>query len=145
MIIFYDKEYNFFELFNENNGFLLRSNKLNNGIETNEPPFLRSFPELLDIGIMGSCHCATDKICKDCGIDCYQNEKKKKKDNMRIDDYNTIMTQARHGTFQIALGGAGDPNKHEKFEEILYLTREAHIVPNMTTSGFLITDRKSVV
>jgi MoaA/NifB/PqqE/SkfB family radical SAM enzyme len=142
MVTFYDKKYNFFELFNEKNGFLLRSNKLNNGIETNEPPFLRSFPELLDIGIMGSCHCATEGICKNCGIDCYQNAINRKKTNMSIDDYNTIIAQARGATFQVALGGAGDPNKHEHFEEILYITRKAHIVPNMTTSGFLITDNE---
>ena len=142
MITYYDKKYDFFELFNEENGFLLRSNKLINGIESNEPPFLRSFPELIDIGIMGSCHCAIEKICKNYEIDCYQNAINRRKANMSINDYNTIITQAKGATFQIALGGAGDPNKHEDFEEILFITREAHIVPNMTTSGFLITENE---
>jgi len=142
MITFFDKKNNFFELFNEKNGFLLRSNKLNNGIETSELPFLRSFPELLDIGIMGSCHCQAEKLCKNCGIDCYQNAINKKKRNMNVDDYKTIIAQAKGATFQVALGGAGDPNKHENFEEILYITKMAHIIPNLTTSGFLITENE---
>jgi MoaA/NifB/PqqE/SkfB family radical SAM enzyme len=139
MITFYDRKYNFFELFNDKNGFLLRSNILENNIETDKLPFLRSFPELLDIGIMGHCHYATEGICKNCGIDCYQNAIDRKNPNMSLSDFDNIITQARGATFQIALGGAGDPNKHENFEEILCITRAAHIVPNMTTSGFSIT------
>lgn len=44
--------------------------------------------------------------------------------------------------FQIALGGAGDPNKHPQIEDILKSCRAYRIIPNMTTSGFLITDNE---
>ena len=51
-----------------------------------------------------------------------------------------IVKQAAGKTFQIALGGAGDPNKHPQIEDILKSCRAYRIIPNMTTSGFLITD-----
>lgn len=38
-------------------------------------------------------------------------------------------------------GGCGDPDQHEDFEEILYLCKEAGIVPNFTTSGLGMTER----
>jgi len=140
MKTYYDKKYNFYEYFNEKNGFLIRSNIIKNNIESNELPCFRSFPELLDIGIMGHCHCASKDICKSCGIDCYQKAKKKDNNpNMSINDYSFIISQTQGATFQIALGGAGDPNKHENFEEILNITKESNIVPNITTSGFAIT------
>ena len=47
--------------------------------------------------------------------------------------------QCRGRTFQIALGGCGDPDQHEHFPEILRLCREAGIVSNFTTSGFGMT------
>ena len=52
------------------------------------------------------------------------------------------MKQATGKTFQIALGGAGDPNKHPQFEEILKSCRAYKIVPNITTSGFLMKDNE---
>lgn len=61
---------------------------------------------------------------------------------MSLDDYYSIIAQCRGRTFQIALGGAGDPNKHEFFADILRVTRENKIVPNYTTSGYDLTDRK---
>jgi MoaA/NifB/PqqE/SkfB family radical SAM enzyme len=142
MLTFYDKKYNFFEFFNEENGFLLRSNIFNNDMETDKVPFLRSFPELLDIGIMGHCHCASEGICKNCGIDCYQDAEDIKKANMNLHDYKNIISQSEGAVFQVSLGGIGDPNKHENFEEILNITKVAHIVPNMTTSGFSITENE---
>ena len=61
---------------------------------------------------------------------------------MSLDDYYSIIAQCRGRTFQIALGGAGDPNKHEFFADILRVTRENKIVPNYTTSGYDLTDRE---
>lgn len=139
MITYYDKKYNFFELFNEKNGFSLRSNIIINNVETDKQPMLRSFPELLDIGIMGHCHCSKENICKNSGIDCYQNAKNRNSSNMSINDYSNIILQAEGKTFQVALGGAGDPNKHENISEILAITRKVNIVPNITTSGFMLT------
>ena len=59
---------------------------------------------------------------------------------MSVKDFELIARQASGKTFQIALGGAGDPNKHPNFEEILKICRYYHIVPNLTTSGFQLLD-----
>lgn len=66
MIIYKDENFNFFEIFNEKNGTLFRSDI--NGID----PVMRSFPELLDVGIMG--HCYNGQYCRKAGVDCYQRE-----------------------------------------------------------------------
>jgi len=135
MIYYKDKKFSFVELFNEENGFLIRSNIYVNGIESNIPADRRAFPELIDIGIMGSCHAAMVGICKKSGIDCYQSAANKNMPNMHIEDYKLLLGQCIGKTFQVALGGAGDPNKHESFQEVLEFTREMKIVPNLTTSG----------
>lgn len=132
MIIYKDEKLGFFEVFNEENGTLIRSDI--NGVD----PTMRSFPELLDVGIMG--HCTNGVYCKNAGIDCYQKGRIAKARHMTVEDFECIARQASGKTFQIALGGAGDPNKHPQFEEILKICRMFRIVPNMTTSGFLLTD-----
>lgn len=139
MIIYKDKKYNFIEYFNPQNGFLIRGDVIGQkGINPRE----RSYPELLDIGIMGQCHISQLGICKKAGIDCYQQALLKKSPNMSLENYEKILIESQGKTFQIALGGAGDPNKHENFAEILKLTREYNIVPNLTTSGMFLTDEE---
>lgn len=139
MIFYRDEKYKFNEIFNEKNGLLLRTNILSEeGIETKNKPYMRSFPELMDIGIMGSCH-VYKKYCKKFGIECYQV-----KDclDMSIELYENIIHQCKGKVFQVALGGKGDPNKHKDFEKILKITRENNIVPNLTTTGINITDEE---
>lgn len=140
MLYYIDKKYNFVEFFNTENGTLVRSNIIKNGIETNLEPHMRSFPELIDIGIMGTCHAGQTGVCKNAGVDCYQNAPNNCKANMSLGKYKSLLCQCESKTFQVALGGAGDPNKHENFEEILKATRECNIVPNLTTSGYDLTD-----
>ncbi|MDR1797238.1 MAG: radical SAM protein [Clostridiales Family XIII bacterium] len=138
-----DKKYNFAELFNDKTGFLVRSNVMLGNKMADCEPYMRSFPELIDIGIMGHCHCAEKGFCKMAGVDCYQNAPFTKRDNMPISSYKNIIDQCENRVFQVALGGAGDPNKHEQFEEILAYTRAKGIVPNFTTSGLLLTDEEA--
>lgn len=136
MILYRDEKFNFYELFNEQNGLLIRSD-----VEgTKEDPNQRSFPELIDIGIMGHCISGHQGICRRSGVDCYQMGDIQKVPHMKVDDYETIAHQAAGKTFQIALGGAGDPNKHPEFEKILQISRYYNIVPNLTTSGYGLTD-----
>lgn len=142
MIYYKDNKYNFIEFFNDETGTLIRSNVLDNGIETEKLPPMRSFPELIDIGIMGACDAGKSGLCQNAGVDCYQNGMLSDEKNMSLADYISIITQCKGRTFQIALGGAGDPNKHEAFEDILRVTRENRIVPNYTTSGYGLTDRE---
>ena len=134
--IYLDKKYNFFEIFNPNNGTLIRSNQTGTGAE----PFRRSYPELIDIGIMGSCEAGRRGLCSKAGVDCYQNGAGSNKANMSLEDYEWLIKQFNGKVFQVALGGAGDPNKHENFADILKLTREYDVIPNLTTSGLEITD-----
>lgn len=137
MHIYKDKEKPFIELFNPKNGLLVRTNLLDeNGKETNELPQSRYLPELIDIGIMG--HCSNGITCANFGIVCYQG--KEQRNNLPFSKYKKILKQIRGYTFQVALGGKGDPNKHEKFKKILKYTRKMGIIPNLTTSGLGITD-----
>ena len=105
-------------------------------------PTQRSFPELLDIGIMGHCHAANTGICQNAGVDCYQKAKKIYRSNMDLKNYIYIMKQSKNKVFQVALGGSGDPNKHESFESILKITRDVGIVPNLTTSGISLEEHE---
>ena len=134
MIIYKDEVFNFFEIFNEENGTLFRSDV--KGVD----PVMRSFPELLDIGIMG--HCDSGEYCRKAGIDCYQKGFTACAPHMSYESFFEIVKQASGKTFQIALGGAGDPNKHPQFEDILQACRAYRIVPNITTSGFQLTDNE---
>lgn len=137
MIIYKDEKYNFYELFNEENGTLIRSDI------DGEDPVMRSFPELLDVGIMG--HCNNGIYCHNAGIDCYQCGAEINTPHMSVKDFELIARQACGKTFQIALGGAGDPNKHPYFEEILKICKYYHIVPNITTSGFQLLDEEITI
>lgn len=134
MIIYKDEAFDFFEIFNEENGTLFRSDI--NGVD----PVMRSFPELLDVGIMG--HCNSGEYCRNAGIDCYQKGFTTHAPHMSYEEFMEIVKQAAGKTFQIALGGAGDPNKHPRFEDMLKACRTYRIVPNMTTSGFLMTNNE---
>lgn len=138
MKLYKDKLFNFTEIFNEQIGILIRTNILDkNGNETLAEPKMRSFPELIDIGIMGKCH-VNQKYCKKFGVDCYQANNIY--DDMDFEDYKKIIDQCKHKTFQVALGGRGDPNKHKDFGRILKYTYENGIIPNLTTTGMLLCD-----
>lgn len=134
MILYKDEQYGFYEIFNEENGTLIRSDI--DGVD----PICRSFPELLDVGIMG--HCDNGSYCKSAGIDCYQKGYSIYTPHMTVSDFDLIARQAAGKTFQIALGGAGDPNKHPEFQEILKICKYYRIVPNLTTSGWRLTDNE---
>lgn len=61
---------------------------------------------------------------------------------MKLEDFKSIIDQCKGKTFQVALGGAGDPNLHENFKEIVEYCRSNNIIPNYTTSGFNLTDEQ---
>lgn len=139
MVRFIDKENRFVEMFDSNTGFYVRSGVIDeNGNDTGVDPFMRCFPSLIDVGIMQRCVCAGK-----CKVDCYQKAIDRVGNNMTLEDYKSILEQCKGKVFQFALGGAGDPDTHENFEEILKLTREYGIVPNFTTSGITFTEEKA--
>lgn len=139
----YDSEYKFKSMFNTYNGLYIRSGILDcDGNDTGIDPFMTSFPELIDIGIMGHCiHGLTGK-CKASGVECYQHGDISHMRHMTFENYRSIIDECRGKTFQVALGGCGDPDQHPDFEKFLAYTVDNDIVPNFTTSGFGLTDDK---
>ena len=134
---YFDLKYNFREAFEPKTGFMIRSGIYKDGKETAVDPFMRSFPSLIDCGIMGSCIHGSGGLCALAGTECYQSGGKKQLPNMSLEDYKNIINQSKGKVWEIALGGRGDPNKHENFKEILEYTRENGIIPNYTTSGLM--------
>lgn len=135
--LYEDPEYNFREFFDMKTGLWVTGD-----CKDSSPVFRRSFPSLLDIGIMGHCPNGKAGICAKAGIQCYQNAPNSTRENMKLDDFKNIIDQCKDKVFQVALGGAGDPNLHENFKEIVEYCRENDIVPNYTTSGFNLTDEQ---
>jgi len=127
-------------------GFYYRTGIIDKeGRDTGVDPFRGSFPHLLDVGIMGHCVHGASGLCLQAGIQCYQNGLTKNEPNMGLEDYKDIVNQCKGKLFQIALGGRGDPEMHESFEEILSYSRENDIIPNMTTSGFGLTKEHALM
>lgn len=139
MIRKFDRKNRFVSIFNPDNGFYARSGVIDEeGKDTGIDPFMSSFPELIDVGIMQTCVCA-----KKCNVDCYQKASERTGNNMSVDDFKNIVEQCKGKCFQFALGGAGDVDTHENFEEILKICRDNSIVPNFTTSGIAMTKEKA--
>ena len=128
-------------MFDTANGFYMRSGVLDNeGKDTGVDPFMTSFPELLDIGVMGHCVHGSSGLCVKSGVQCYQNGLHKKEPNMTLEDFKRIVDECKGKTFQFALGGRGDVDQHEDFRELLKYCRENMIVPNFTSSGLGFND-----
>ena len=135
-----DKKYRFKTGFDTETGMYVRSGVLDeNGIDTGVDPFMASYPHLIDVGIMGHCIHGKTGLCAKAGIGCYQSGLLVEKPNMSLEDFHWIAEQSRGRCNQFALGGRGDPDQHEHFEEILEICRENILVPNFTTSGYGMT------
>ncbi len=102
------------------------------GINGFPDPFKLEYPSMLDIGIMGHC----DNNCSF----CYQGDKEQ--ENMSLEGFKRIIDESKDYTNQIALGGRGDPNQHEHFEEIIKYAYNNGVIPNYTTSGINLTDEQ---
>lgn len=110
-----------------------------NGKDTGVDPFMASYPHLIDVGIMGHCIHGKTGLCAKAGIQCYQSGLFVEKPNMSYEDFASVVEQCKGKVNQFALGGRGDPDQHERFEDILKLCAQNHIVPNFTTSGYGMT------
>lgn len=138
-----DPRYNFNSLFDKTKGTYVRSGIYKDGNETLENPFRATFPHLIDVGIMGHCTHGISGLCEAAGIGCYQNGRDTILPNMSVIDFKSIALQCKGLVDQFALGGRGDPDEHEAFEEILKICLENDIVPNYTTSGYTFTVEKA--
>ncbi len=125
-------------------GFYYRTGVIDHdGADTGKDPFMGSYPHLLDVGIMGHCVHGKTGLCVQAGIQCYQDGLHKSQSNMKLDDFKSIVDQCKGKMFQIALGGRGDPDMHEDFEQIVSYCKANDIIPNMTTSGYGLTEEKA--
>ncbi len=141
-----DKKYRFFSIFDTVTGAYLRTGIIDkNGKDTGVDPFMGSYPNLIDVGIMGHCIHGKTGLCAKAGIGCYQSGLTVEKANMSVENFRWIAEQSRHRSNQFALGGRGDPDQHEYFEEILKICRENDIVPNFTTSGYGMTPELAAI
>jgi len=139
-IVYIDKKYRFVEIFDQRSGINIQSGILDeNGRDTGINPFQRSYPRLIDVGIMGHCIHGKYGLCVKSGVQCYQSGASETQPNMLLSDYQSIIDQSAGKLQSVALGGRGDPNKHERFQEILEYTVDHNIVPNYTTSGLNLT------
>ena len=138
-----DQENKFVSVFDPRTGFYVRSGVIEAGIATDEDPFMASFPELIDIGIMGSCAHGENGLCFAAGVQCYQDGLRIKKLDMSLSDFKYIIDECEGKTYQVALGGRGDPNEHKDFAEIIAYCRNKDIVPNYTTSGYGLTEEQA--
>ncbi len=135
-----DKKYCFKYMFDTDTGFYVRTGILDeSGKDTGVDPFMGSFPHLIDVGVMGHCIHGKTGLCAKAGIGCYQSGLLIEKPNMSVENFRWIAEQCSHRCNQLALGGRGDPDQHERFEKLLKISRENDLVPNFTTSGYGMT------
>ncbi len=135
-----DEKYHFNSAFDTRTGAYVRTGILDeNGLDTGVDPFMASFPHLIDVGVMGHCVHGRTGLCAKAGIGCYQSGLTVSQPNMAVEDFAWIAAQCRGRCNQLALGGRGDPDQHEHFEQLLKLSRENDLVPNFTTSGYGMT------
>lgn len=138
-----DHTYRFVTVFDPGTGFSVRSDVIDQqGNYTGKDPFMAEFPELLDIGIMGHCTHGLSGLCLLSKVECYQSGNQVIEPNMSKERFRMIIEQCRYRTFQVALGGRGDPDQHEDFEEILNLCTKNDVVPNLTTSGIGLDEHR---
>lgn len=141
MIKKFDLKNRFVSIFDPKTGFYARSGVFDeNGKDTGVDPFMTSFPELIDVGVMGHCVHGASGLCIKSGVQCYQNGLNTRMPNMTLENFKRIVDECKGKTFQLALGGRGDVDQHEHFAELLSYCRENNIVPNFTSSGLGFTD-----
>jgi len=135
-----DKKYHFKSAFDTKTGAYVRTGILDeNGKDTGVDPFMASFPHLIDVGVMGHCIHGKTGLCAKAGIGCYQSGLLVEEPNMTVENFEWIAKQCKGRCNQLALGGRGDPDQHEYFEDLLRISRENMLVPNFTTSGYGLT------
>lgn len=134
-----DGTYNFTTMFNDKTGEYIRA------FDVEEDPFMAEYPHLIDVGIMSTCQHGKSGLCMKAGIKCYQDGLNISRPNMKLEDYKKIIDWSKGHLFEVALGGRGDPDMHENFEEILRYSRDNGIIPNFTTSGLGMTPEKAAL
>lgn len=135
-----DRKYHFKSAFDTESGAYVRTGILDErGRDTGVDSFMASFPHLIDVGVMGHCIHGKTGLCVKAGIGCYQSGLLVEQPNMAVEHFRWIAEQCKGRCNQLALGGRGDPDQHEYFEDLLRISRENNLIPNFTTSGYGLT------
>jgi hypothetical protein len=80
-----DKANKFVSIFIPQTGFYMRTGVIDeNGNDTGVDPFMTSYPELIDVGVMGHCVHGVSGLCMKSGVQCYQNGLNTKVPNMSL-------------------------------------------------------------
>lgn len=87
------KDKDFISIFDEATGQYIRSGTFQDGKETAQDPFMASFPELLDVGVMGHCIHGKSGLCLKAGVECYQDGLHAGAPNMALEDFREIVRQ----------------------------------------------------
>ena len=133
----WDETYHYAVIFDPLTGQGARSNIHDaQGHDTLVEPYRGSFPELLDIGIMGHCDHGESGLCLASGVQCYQKGGSLHEDHLSFEQFKKIIDEAQGKTFQVALGGRGDPDQHPDIIKILAYAHHHGVTPNFTTSGY---------
>ena len=83
----YDKKNKYIAVFDTKTGIYVRSGIIENGVDTGIDPFMASFPELIDVGVMGHCTHGKSGLCIKSGVQCYQNGLKTHTPNMTLENF----------------------------------------------------------
>ena len=137
MITYEDPNFHYRVAFNQETGVYIRTSVLDkNNQQTDLEAFRGSYPHLLDVGIMGHCKHGLSGKCLQSGVQCYQSGDTKQMPHMTFDNFKQLIDESKGKTFQIALGGRGDPDQHPDFLKMIKYAKENNVVPNFTTSGY---------
>ena len=137
MITYEDPQFHYRVAFNQGTGVYIRTSVLDeNSQQTDQEAFRGSYPHLLDVGIMGHCKHGLSGKCLQSGVQCYQSGDSKQMPHMTFENFKQLIDESKGKTFQIALGGRGDPDQHPDFLKMIKYAKENNVVPNFTTSGY---------
>jgi radical SAM protein with 4Fe4S-binding SPASM domain len=129
-----DPKYNYTTMFNTENGHYVR---ISDALYANSP-------HIIDIGVAGRCR--STGLCMKAGVKCYQNGLASTKKDMSLEDFKRIIDEIKNKTFEVALGGAGDPTDiGEDFVEMVKYARANGVVPSLTSSCFGMTPEKAEI
>ena len=124
------KSENYNSVQNLKTGFFARWGKT----KDEDPDFCPFGPEIADIEISTICHGINNRPCPF----CYKSNTGSGS-NMSLDTFRTILDKMPPTLNQIAFG-IGDIDSNPDLWNILNLTRERGIVPNITVNGWNLTD-----
>lgn len=97
-----DKKARFVSMFDDKTGFYARTGVIDeNGKDTGVDPFMASYPQLIDIGVMGHCIHGKSGLCMKSGVECYQNGLGVCEPNMSLENFKKIIDEgSTKGMFQ---------------------------------------------